>query len=77
MGKLLYSPFNEDGELVELTDHTKVEIYIDALTDEIYIERYNKRYTCMKVGDRRRNDMFEVENQKQLNDLLNEQRKKK
>ena len=76
LGKLLYSPFNEDGELLELRDHSKVEIYIDALTDEIYIERYNKRYTCMKVGDRRRDDMFEVDNQKQLNDLLNEHRRK-
>ena len=61
---------------MELRDNSKVEIYIDALTDEIYIERYNKRYTCMKVGDRRRDDMFEVDNQKQLNDLLNEHRRK-
>lgn len=76
LGKLLYSPFDEEGELLDLKNHTKVDIYIDALTDEIYIERYNKHYTCMKVGGKRRDDMFEVENQKQLNDLLNENRRK-
>ena len=77
LGKVYYSAFTADGELLDLLDGTKVDVNIDALTDEIYIERYGKHYTCMKVGEKRRDELFEVDSQKQLNDLLNEQRWKK
>lgn len=77
LGKVYYSPITADGEILALRDRTKLDIYVDALTDEIYIERYNKRYTCVKVGEKRRDESFEVENQKQLNDLLNERRRNK
>ncbi|MCH4012734.1 MAG: hypothetical protein LKE64_10475 [Solobacterium sp.] len=70
----LYSAFNEDGELVRLKNGTTVHIYIDALTDEMYIERYGKRYACIQVGQRRRTNIEEAENRKQLTNLLNNMR---
>ena len=46
--------------------------YIDAITDEIYIERYGKHYTCMKVGERKRDNYYTVSNEKELQKVLNE-----
>ena len=64
-----YSAFNKDGERIPLRDG-KITVYIDVFTEEMYIEYYGKHLTCMKVGERRRNEAFEVENQKELNRLL-------
>ena len=50
---------------------------MDAITDEIYIERYGKHYTCMKVGERKRNNFYTVSNEKELQRVLNEMKEDK
>lgn len=60
LGKTYYTPVTKDGEILELPDRTKLDIFIDALTDEMYIERYNKRYTCMKMAEERRNCIIQL-----------------
>lgn len=72
----LYCFINSDGEAVNINNGTKITIYVDALTEEMYIERYNKRYTAYKVGERKRSATEIVENQKDLNELLNHYRTK-
>jgi len=76
-GKSYYCPVDADGMALDLKDHTKLDIFINALTDEMYIIRYNKKYTCVNVGRERRDEFHEVENQKQLNALLNDNRRNK
>ncbi len=46
-------------------------VYIDMISDEIYIERYNKHYTCHKIGQRhKKKDLYEIDDQRQLDYLL-------
>ena len=71
-----YSAFNEDGEMVPLRDG-KITVNIDVFTKEMYIEYYGKHLTCMKVGERRRDEAFEVENQKELTRVLDSARNRK
>lgn len=72
---IYYSVFTEDGELIRFKNGATVPLYIDALTDEMYIKRYNKRYPCIQVGEKRRNNIEEVNNRKELSHLLDEMRK--
>lgn len=44
---------------------------------EIYIERYGKHYTCMKVGERKRDRIYSVNNEKELQKVLNEMAEEK
>ena len=73
----LYSLFeHETGVQLELKNGTQILIYLDIFKKELYIERYNKRYDCIKVGERRRDEAHEAQTQKQLNELLINQEKK-
>jgi len=40
--KSYYCPVDENGIALDLKDHTKLDIYINALADEMCIVRYNK-----------------------------------
>ena len=41
------------------------------ISDEVYIERYNKHYTCHKIGQRhKKKDLYEIDDQRQLDYLL-------
>lgn len=72
MGNALYSAFDENGVLLEFNQKTAVNVYVDVFTEEIYLERYDKHYTCMKVGQRKRDDIYEANTQKQLAQILTE-----
>lgn len=72
---VLYSPVDENGELLVLENRTKIIVYKDVFTEEMYIERYGKRYKCQKVGERSRSEDYVAESQKQLNELLDRLRK--
>ena len=72
MGNCLYTPVTSNGEIVHLSQKQNITVYIDAITDEIYIERYGKHYTCMKVGERKRDNYYTVSNEKELQKVLNE-----
>lgn len=77
MGNDLYSAVNSDGQVIHFNQRQPVNVYRDVFNDEIYIERYNKHYTCVKVGERKRDGIYEVSNQKQLQGVLNEIRSQK
>ena len=73
----LYTPVTEDGEPVHFNQKSSIMVYVDAVTEEIYIERYGKHYTCMKVGERKHDPIFDVENEKELQRVLNEMKESK
>jgi len=75
MNNMLYSPFDENGELLVLNDGKHITVCIDIISEEMYIEYYGKHYTCFRVGERKRDKVREVEGQKQLQELLDERRK--
>ena len=77
MGNCLYTPVSSDGEIVHLNQRQSITVYVDAITDEIYIERYGKHYTCMKVGERKRDNFYTVSNEKELQRVLNEMKEDK
>lgn len=42
-GKILYQPYDsQTGEFIEISNKTKVNVYIDVFTEELYIERHGK-----------------------------------
>jgi len=73
----MYSLFNSDGELMTFQDKTTVNIYTDVFTEELYAIRYGKRYSCMQVGENARDKSQKIENQKDLQEFLNDYRRKK
>lgn len=73
----LYSLFeHQTGNQLELKNGTEITVYLDVFTAELYIERYNKRYDCIKTGERKRDENFEAQSQKKLNELLSDTKKK-
>ncbi len=66
----LYCFIDKYGAVINMKDDTKATVYIDALTDEIYIERYNRYYTAYKLGERKRSSAEVTENRKEYNELL-------
>lgn len=73
--KDLYNAFDENGVLFVRYAKSKITVYRDALNGELYLEYYNKKYICVKTGERKRNQAYEVENQKELQQLLEDERK--
>ena len=77
MGNSLYTAVTSDGEVVPFNQKQSITVYEDAITEEIYIERYGKHYTCMKVGERKRDRIYSVNNEKELQKVLNEMSEEK
>ena len=50
----IYSAFSKSGEILSLQDGTVVSLYRDAFSDELYVERYGKRYPCAMTSARKR-----------------------
>lgn len=77
MGNSLYTAVTSDGEVVRFNQKQSITVYEDAITEEIYIERYGKHYTCMKVEERKRDRIYSVNNEKELQKVLNEMAEEK
>lgn len=56
-------------------DGTSVNLFRDAFTDELYVERYGKRYACVTLRERRKGLVEEAESEKKVDELLRKQRK--
>lgn len=71
----IYGCFSEDGEMLVAKDGTSVNLFRDAFTDELYVERYGKRYACVMLRERRKGLAEEAESEKKVDELLRKQRK--
>ena len=71
----LYWMVDGDGELYDPGEDVKVNLFIDVWTEEMYVERYSKRYRCVLCGVREHKKAELVGNQKELQDLLSKMRK--
>jgi hypothetical protein len=70
MGNSLYEAFDADGVMLEIYQKTPITVKIDAFTEEMYINRYGKHYKCEKVGERRRDPIYEADSQKDVQRIL-------
>ena len=70
----LYWMVDGEGELYDPGEGVKVNLFIDVWTDEMYVERYGKRYLCVLCGVREHRKAELVNNQKELQDLLKKMR---
>ena len=70
----LYWMVDPNGELYDPGEGVKVNLFIDVWTDEMYVERYGKRYLCVLCGMRNHKKAELVDNQKELQDLLKKMR---
>ena len=71
-----YSPYDDEENRVDILDGTTVNFYIDAITEDKYIEYYGKRYNVRMISDRYGSrDVDEINNQKELQQLLASHRK--
>jgi hypothetical protein len=66
----IYSAFSESGEILSLQDGTVVSLYRDAFSDELYVERYGKRYRCAMMSARKRPPIEDAETQKRVDEIL-------
>lgn len=44
---------DEDGFLLEVADGTRLSVHVDAITEEMYVERSGRRWVCVpdRVGN--------------------------
>lgn len=70
----LYWMVDRDGELYDPGEGVKVNLFIDVWTEEMYVERYGRRYACVLCGVREHKKAELVDNQKDLQALLRKMR---
>ena len=63
-----------NGELYDPGEGAEVSLFIDVWTEEMYVERYGKRYLCVLCGVRGHRKAELADNQKELQDLLKRMR---
>ena len=70
----LYWMVDASGEPYGPGEGVRVNLFIDVWTEEMYVERYGRRYACVLCGVREHGKAELVDNQKELQDLLKRMR---
>lgn len=70
----LYWMVDGNGELYDPGEGVKVSLFIDVWTEDMYVERYGRRYACVLCGVREHRKAELVDNQKELQELLRKMR---
>ena len=71
----LYWMVDGNGEPYDPGEGVRVNLFIDVWSDEMYVERYDKRYACVLCGVREHKKAELVDSQKDLQDLLKRMRR--
>ena len=61
-----------DGELLEVPDGTRLDVHVDAITEEMYVERSGRRWACVPVAGREGPGPSAVRDRRDLQDLLSD-----
>ena len=70
----LYWMVDGDGELFDPGEGVRVNLFIDVWSEEMYVERYGRRYACVLCGVREHKKPELANNQKELQELLKKMR---
>ena len=63
-----------DGVLLEVPDGTRLAVHVDAITEEMYVERSGRRWACVPVAKRSGTGLSNVQDRRSLQRLLTEMR---
>ena len=62
-----------DGVVLEVPDDTKLDVHVDAITEEMHVERSGKRWPCVEVAKReRQGTFFGIQDRRELQRHLSE-----
>jgi hypothetical protein len=68
----LYMLVDDDGVIYDPGEGTKVGVFVDAITEEMYVEHRGRRLMCAAVGKRERQDVSGVQDRRDLQYLLSD-----
>lgn len=71
-GGTVYMMVDGDGALLEVPDGTRLDVHVDAITEEMYVERSGRRWACVPVGRREGRGPVAVRDRRDLQRLLSE-----
>ena len=71
-GRVTYVMADADGELLEVPDGTRLDVHVDAITEEMYVERSGRRWACVPVAGREGPGPSAVRDRRDLQDLLSD-----
>ena len=71
-GRVTYVMADADGELLEVPDGTRLDVHVDAITEEMYVERSGGRWACVPVAGREGPGPSAVRDRRDLQDLLSD-----
>jgi AraC-like DNA-binding protein len=72
-GGAIYMMADADGVVLEVPDDTKLDVHVDAITEEMYVERSGKRWPCVEVAKReRQGTFFGIQDRRELQRHLSE-----
>ena len=67
-----YMMADGDGVVLEVPDGTVLDVHVDAITEEMYVERSGKRWACVPVSGRERAGLGAAQDRRAMQRLLSE-----
>lgn len=68
----VYMMADADGVVLEVPDGTELDVHVDAITEEMYVERSGRRWACVPVAKREGRGQMGVQDRRELQRLLGE-----
>ena len=72
--RVVYMMADADGVLLEVPDGTRLDVHVDAITEEMYVERSGRRWACVPVSEREGTGPGPIQDRRALQKLLSEMR---
>lgn len=69
---VVYMMADADGVILETPDDTRLNVHVDAITEELYVERSGKRWSCIPVARREGTGFSSIQDRRALQRLLSE-----
>lgn len=73
-GGTAYVMVDADGVLLEVPDGTRLDVHVDAITEEMYVEHSGRRWPCVAVARREGRGPVGVQDRRELQRRLSEMR---
>lgn len=71
-GGTVYMMADDDGVLLEVPDGTELDVHVDAISEEMYVERSGRRWACVAVAKREGRGPAPAQDRRELQRLLSE-----
>lgn len=69
---VVYMMVDADGVILEAPDDTRLDVHVDAITEEVYVERSGKRWACVPVAKRRGRGPGAAQDRRDLQRILSD-----